>query len=79
MGSCPLSSKITTGVPRLDHWPALRLHAMKNNPKQRLYKDLPDILNLIKLNQINVKIKKFEKLCITYGDKKIYHMIMGGL
>jgi predicted nucleotidyltransferase len=66
-------------IPSLEHLLALKLHAMKNNPNQRLFKDLPDVLNLIQLNRVDYKTRKFEKLCLKYADEKIYRAVMESL
>ena len=39
-------------VPSLNHLIALKLHAIKNNEKDRILKDLPDVLKLINTNKI---------------------------
>lgn len=66
-------------VPSLSHLLALKLHAIKNNPGRRLFLDLADVLNLIQLNKVNYKTRKFEKLCLKYADKKIYRAVIEGL
>ena len=63
-------------VPSLHHLIALKLHAIKNNPKIRLTRDLPDIVNLIRINELNVKNEKFKELCLKYGTEDIYHKIL---
>ncbi len=62
-------------VPSLHHLIALKLHSIKYNPKIRLLKDFPDIINLIRINKINVKDKKFEDLCLKYGSEELYRKI----
>ena len=57
----------TFTVPSLYHLIALKLHSIKHNPKLRLMKDLPDIINLIRINEIDIKDVKFKKLCLKYG------------
>lgn len=62
-------------VPSLNHLIALKLHAIKNNEKNRLMKDLPDILSLIKNNGIDVKNEDFKNLCLKFGTEEIYQRI----
>lgn len=62
-------------VPSLDHLIALKLHSIKYNPKLRLTRDLPDIINLIKINEVNFKDKEFKKLCMKFGTEEIYNKI----
>lgn len=63
-------------VPSLNHLIALKLHSIKYNPKIRLSRDLPDIINLIRINEVNIKDRKFKELCVKYGTEEIYHKIL---
>lgn len=63
-------------VPSLFHLIALKLHSIKHNARLRLTKDLPDIINLIRINKVNVKDKKFKELCLKYGTQEIYDRIL---
>ncbi len=65
----------TFTVPSLNHLIALKLHAIKYNPKIRLSRDLPDIINLIRINKVNVNDKQFKELCLKYGTEEIYRRI----
>ncbi|MCM8801450.1 MAG: nucleotidyltransferase family protein [Candidatus Omnitrophica bacterium] len=63
-------------VPSLEHLIALKLHAVKYNPKLRLFKDLPDIVNLIRINNVDAKSEKFKELCLKYATPEIYQKIL---
>lgn len=63
-------------VPSLEHLIALKLHAVKYNPRPRLTKDIPDIVNLIIINKLNVKSKRFKELCLKYATQDIYQKIL---
>ena len=63
-------------VPSLNHLIALKLHAIKYNPKIREYKDLSDIVELIKVNKIKVDNNEFKNLCFKYGTEELYHKIL---
>ena len=63
-------------IPSLDHLIALKLHAIRYNYKVRLTKDLPDIINLIRINKIDVKNTGFKELCLKYGTEDIYRKIV---
>ncbi len=65
----------TFRVPSLYHLIALKLHSVKYNPKIRLTKDLPDIINLIRINGIKVEDKEFKALCLKYGTPELYKQI----
>ena len=58
---------------------ALKLHAIKHNQKIREFKDLPDIVNLIRANKVKYKTAEFRELCLKYGTKEMYDKIMEGL
>ena len=63
-------------VPCLDHLIALKMHALKYNPKVREYKDLSDIVELVRVNQVNAKGDSFKKLCLKYGTEELYRKIL---
>lgn len=62
-------------VPSIEHLIALKLHAIKNNP-ERKYKDLIDIIGLIKKNRINIKEAEFRDICCKYGTEELYKEIL---
>ena len=62
--------------PSLEHLIALKLHAIKNNPKLRVTKDLPDIIELIRMNRIRVKTSDFRNLCLKFGTQDVYEKIL---
>ena len=64
-------------VPSLAHLIALKLHAIKHNPEIRIDRDLPDILNLIRINKVDVNDNQFKELCLKYGTEEIYRRIRG--
>ncbi|HBR15674.1 MAG TPA: hypothetical protein DD723_09100 [Candidatus Omnitrophica bacterium] len=66
-------------VPCLNHLIALKLHSIKYNQKIRLMRDLPDIINLIRINKVNVKAETFRKLCFKFGTEEIYKKILEAL
>jgi len=63
-------------IPSLEHLIALKLHSIKHNPKLREYKDLPDIIQLVIMNKVDVKNSKFKDLCIKYGTEELYHKLV---
>jgi predicted nucleotidyltransferase len=64
-------------VPSLNHLIALKLHAIKHGAKNRLLKDLPDIIELIKMNNIDFEGEEFKGICLKFGTKEIYNDILG--
>lgn len=63
-------------IPSIDHLIALKLHAIKHNQKNRIWKDLPDIIRLIQMNKIDCRKRTFKDLCLKYGNIEIYQTIM---
>ena len=66
-------------VPLLEHLIALKLHATKYNPKLRLHKDILDIINLIRINNVDAKSEKFKELCLKYGSPELYQGILDSI
>lgn len=66
-------------VPSLNNLIALKLHSIKYNPKNREYRDLPDIINLIKVNKLDFSGQEFRELCLKYGTGEIYKKILNSL
>jgi hypothetical protein len=64
-------------VPSVEHLIALKLHAIKCNPKNRMWKDLPDIIKLIKANKIDYESEPFRGNCMKFGSGDIYGKICG--
>lgn len=63
-------------VPSLNTLFAMKLHAIKSNKKVREYKDLLDILNLVRANGVNCRGKEFKDLCLKYGTEELYKKIL---
>ena len=63
-------------IPSINHLIALKLHAIKHNQKNRIWKDLPDIIRLVKMNGIDCKKEDFKDLCLKYGNNEIYKIIL---
>lgn len=59
-------------IPSLMHLVALKLHAVKRGSKDRSWKDIPDILNLIVANGVDVGSSEFKEICLKYGPDGIY-------
>jgi predicted nucleotidyltransferase len=63
-------------VPSLDHLIALKIHSLKFNLKMRENRDLPDIIELIRVNKVNVKGKDFKEMCLKFGTEELYNKIL---
>ncbi|OGW96870.1 MAG: hypothetical protein A3G33_00360 [Omnitrophica bacterium RIFCSPLOWO2_12_FULL_44_17] len=62
-------------VPSLEHLIALKLHSLKHNQQGREYKDMGDILELIKRNRLDIHSDRFHELCLKYGTEELYRKI----
>jgi len=62
-------------VPSINMLIALKLHAIKNNPKLRERKDLLDIISIIRANKVDYKSNEFRELCLKYVTEDIYNKI----
>ncbi|MBL7170979.1 MAG: nucleotidyltransferase family protein [Candidatus Omnitrophica bacterium] len=63
-------------IPSLLHLIALKLHSIKNNPSQREHKDLMDIIDLVKYNNVDIKSEEFKSISQKYGTEDIYNKIL---
>lgn len=54
------------------HLIALKLHALRSENRQALGKDYLDILNLIRLNQVDIHSAGFEEIITRYGSPSIH-------
>lgn len=62
---------VSMRIPCLIHLIALKLHAIKNNPKREL-RDLSDIVELLRNNQGEIGKGELKATCMRYGPKGIY-------
>ena len=58
------------------HLIALKLHAIKQGSKDRAWKDIPDILNLIRANGMDAGSPDLKSVCQKFGPEGIYHEIL---
>ena len=62
-------------TPSLLHLIALKLHAIKKGSKDRVWKDLPDIINLVIANRMDVSSSDFVEICRKFGPEGIHQKI----
>jgi len=62
-------------TPSLLHLIALKLHAIKQGSKDRVWKDLPDIMNLVIANRMDVASADFSEICRKFGPEGIHQKI----
>lgn len=66
----------TFWVPSLEHLIALKLHAIKQQPKVRELKDLSDIVELVRRNHVDVSAESFKSICLDFGTPELYQKIV---
>ena len=65
-------------VPSLNHMIALKLHAVKHNLENRWFKDVPDLVQLIRKNGVEMRSREMKDLFLSYGTKKLYDKVLAG-
>ncbi len=63
-------------IPSLEHLIALKLHAAKQDLVGRDYRDLSDILALMRENRMDPRTPQFLDLCLKFGNESLYQMIL---
>ena len=66
-------------VPKPLHLIALKLHAMRNAERFKKGKDLPDILNLISICQIDPKHRDFQEVLDRYASDETRNLLAAHL
>lgn len=66
----------TFKIPSIKHLIMLKVYALKNNYKIRELKDLPDIVNLIRKNKLDIKSTEYKNIFVKYGNIDIYNKIL---
>lgn len=69
------SPDISFRIPRLEHLLAMKLFALKANWDRRVHKDLPDIINLVIINQLEPEAT-LRPMCQRHADEQIYQRIL---
>ncbi len=62
-------------IPSFENMLALKLHSIKYNPHRELH-DLPDIVNLTRVNNYKYKTEHFRILCEKFGNTSLYNKIL---
>ncbi len=70
---------ISARIPSLEHLIALKLHTLKNTRLPRFLKDLLDVENLIRINQIDIASENMRQLFLRCGTAELYEKISRSL
>lgn len=65
-------------LPSIRHLVAMKLHAIRDNRRSRELTDLPDIIIMLRKNNIDPQEESFRELCLKYGDQELYTKIING-
>lgn len=65
-------------VPSINHLIALKLHAMKHNLARRWFKDVPDVLALIRRNNLDMRGPQMRGLFLKFGTEELYNQVLAG-
>ncbi len=63
-------------VASVKHLIFMKLHTMKTGPKERLAKDLTDVLELLRLRNLDPRSAEFQAMCDKYANKEIHERIV---
>lgn len=61
----------TALVPSIQHIIAMKLHALKNDFEYRKSKDISDIIELMKIGELNIEMPEVQKLILKFGNQQI--------
>jgi len=62
-------------LPALQDLLAMKLFALKQSWDRRVHKDLPDVANLVLVNEVDIE-KILRPLCLQFADNAIYEKIL---
>ena len=63
-------------IPALEHFLALKLHALKHTQAGRFLKDFLDVEHLVRGNKIDLKSESVRQLFLKYGTQDLYEEIL---
>ena len=54
----------------------MKLHSMKTGPAERAAKDLADVLELLRLRNLDPRSAEFQAMCEKYANREIHERII---
>jgi predicted nucleotidyltransferase len=66
----------TVLVPSLEHLFALKFHALQHASGLRMVKDLEDVIQLVRVNRVDVGAASFRQLVEKYGTADLYERVV---
>jgi hypothetical protein len=74
--SAPAPGGVTSAkVVSLPHLLALKCHAIKHGHAGRIVKDVDDVINLVKVNRLDMSAPQMRELFLKYGTADLYEKV----
>ncbi len=73
--SMPLGAEAAP-VASVTHLICMKLHSMKCGPRERIAKDLTDVLELLRLSGLDPRTTEFQAMCEKYADGETHGRIV---
>ena len=63
-------------VVSIEHLIAMKLHVLKQGRLHRFLKDLQDVVDLARVNNLDLRSEKFRNLFAKYGNMDLYEKVL---
>ena len=60
----------------IEHLIAMKLHVLKQGKLHRFLKDFQDVVDLVRVNNLDLRTEKFRALFTKYGNVRLYEQIL---
>ena len=60
----------------IEHLIAMKLHVLKQGKLHRFLKDFQDVVDLVRVNKLDLRTEKFRALFTKYGNVRLYEQIL---
>ena len=67
---------IEFSIPSTQHLLAMKLHAAQHGGLQRTFRDLADVVSLMRAQSVAPDSESFHRLCQTYASEEIYRTVL---
>jgi hypothetical protein len=68
--------RTTQRIPSAEHLMAMKIHALRHGRESRRSKDAQDVIELARLQKIDLRTESFRELCLKFGDTEVYSYLM---
>ena len=63
-------------VASIEHLIAMKLHVLKQGKLHRFLKDFQDVVDLVRVNKLDLRTEKFRVLFMKYGNVRLYEQVL---